>query len=138
MVEADSHTDPIRRGLERLVALDRVIEKAAQTVKKDTLLLFTADHSFDIRIRGGARGKPILEGLEAAEAETPKGPIRIPAVRMENGHTGEAVMVAAQGPGATRVRGYMLNTDIFRVMMDAFGWPIPKPAPTTTSTTSVR
>jgi alkaline phosphatase len=136
MVEADAHTDPIRRGLERLAALDRVIEKTAQTVKSDTLLLFTADHSFDVRIRGGVRGKPILEGLEAAEAETPKGPIRIPAVRMENGHTGEPVMVAAQGPGASRVRGYMLNTDIFRVMMDAFGWPIPKPAPATTSTTA--
>jgi alkaline phosphatase len=131
MVEADAHTDPIRRGLERLAALDRVIEKTAQTVKSNTLLLFTADHSFDIRIRGGARGKPILEGLEAAEAEAPKGPIRIPAVRMENGHTGEAVMVAGQGPGASRVRGYMANTDIFRVMMDAFGWPIPKSAPST-------
>jgi alkaline phosphatase len=129
MVEADAHTDPIRRGLERLVALDRVIEQTAKTVRSDTLLLFTADHSFDLRIRGGARGKPILEGLEAAEAAAPRGPIRIPAVRMENGHTGEPVMVAAQGPGASRVRGYMANTDIFRVMMDAFGWPIPKTSP---------
>jgi alkaline phosphatase len=132
MVEADAHTDPIRRGLERLAALDRIIEKTARTVKSDTLLLFTADHSFDIRIRGGVQGKPILEGLEAAEKETPKGPIRIPAVRMENGHTGEPVMVAAQGPGATRVRGYMANTDIFRVMMDAFGWPVPKTPPPST------
>lgn len=134
MVEADSHTDPIRRGLDRLAALDRVIEKTARTVKSDTLLMFTADHSFDIRIRGGVHGKPILEGLEAAEQETPKGPIRIPAVRMENGHTGEAVMVAAQGPGASRVRGYMANTDIFRVMMDAFGWRIPKTPGATSST----
>lgn len=132
MVEADAHTDPIRRGLERLAALDRVIEKTARTVKSDTLLLFTADHSFDIRIRGGVQGKPILEGLEAAEKETPKGPIRIPAVRMENGHTGEAVLVAAQGAGASRVRGYMANTDIFRVMMAAFGWPVPKTPPPNT------
>ena len=134
MVEADAHTDPIRRGLDRLIALDRVIAKTAQTVRSDTLLLFTADHSFDIRIRGGVKGQPILEGLEAAEAATPKGPIRIPAVRMENGHTGEAVLVAAQGPGASRVRGYMANTDIFRVMMDAFGWRVPK-EPQATSTT---
>lgn len=135
MVEADAHTDPIRRGLDRLVALDRVIEKTAQTVRSDTLLLFTADHSFDIRIRGGLYGQPLLEGLEAAEAATPKGPIRIPAVRMENGHSGEAVLVAAQGPGASRVRGYMANTDIFHVMMDAYGWRVPKathaPSPTT-------
>lgn len=132
MVEADAHTDPIRRGLDRLIALDRVIEKTAQTVKSDTMVLFTADHSFDIRIRGGVRGQPILEGLEAAEAATPKGPIRIPAVRMENGHTGEAVLVAAQGPGASRVKGYMANTDIFRVMIDAFGWQIPKSEQTLT------
>jgi alkaline phosphatase len=131
MVEADAHTDPIRRGLDRLVALDRVIEKTAQTVRSDTLLLFTADHSFDLRIRGGVHGKPILEGLEAAEAATPKGPIRIPALRMDNGHTGEAVLVAAQGPGAQRVRGYMANTDVFRVMMAAYGWSLPKPVPTT-------
>ena len=137
MVEADAHTDPIRRGLERLAALDRVIEKTARTVKSDTLLLFTADHSFDIRIRGGVQDKPILEGLEAAEKETPKGPIRIPAVRMENGHTGEPVMVAAQGPGASRVRGYMANTDIFRVMMDAFGWPISKRSPPAPATKTV-
>jgi alkaline phosphatase len=30
--------------------------------------------------------------------------------------------VAAQGPGADRVRGYMANTDIFLVMIRAFGW----------------
>jgi len=132
MVEADAHTSPIRRGLERLIALDRVIEKVSQQVRSDTLLLFTADHSFDLRIRGGRPGTPILEGLEAAEAESPKGPIRIPALRMDNGHAGEEVLVAAQGPGAQRVRGYMANTDLFNVMMEAFGWPVPKPTPTTT------
>ena len=131
MVEADAHTNPVRRGLERLVALDRVIERTSQTVRSDTLLMFTADHSFDVRIRGGLQGQPILEGLEAAEAAAPKGPIRIPALRMENGHSGEEVLVAAQGPGAQRVRGYMANTDLFRVLMDAYGWAVPKASPST-------
>ena len=138
MVEADTHTNPIRRGLDRMVALDKIIESTSKTVRSDTLLVFTADHSFDVRIRGGVHGKPILEGLEEAEKETPKGPIRIPALRMENGHAGEAVLVAAQGPGAQRVRGYMQNTDIFRVMMAAFGWPLPKPTPTTTAQQTVK
>ena len=132
MVEADTHTDPVRRGLDRMVGLDRAIAAASRIVGSNTLLLFTADHSFDIRIRGGRHGEPFLEGLEAAEAANPKGPIRITTVRMENGHAGEAVMVAAQGPGAQRVRGYMANTDVFSVMMGAYGWPIPKPAPITT------
>ena len=96
-------------------------------VRSDTLLLFTADHSFDVRIRGGAHGQPLLEGLEAAEAATPKGPLRITTLRMDNGHTGEEVLAAAQGPGAQRVRGYMANTDLFQVMMGAYGWPLPKP-----------
>ncbi len=134
MVEADTHAFPIRRGLERLIGLDKVIEKVSQLVRSDTLLLFTADHSFDLRIRGGKPGTPILDGLEAAEAESPKGPIRIPALRMDNGHAGEEVVVAAQGPGAQRVRGYMANTDLFRVMMDAYGWPVLKPAQTTNPT----
>ena len=122
MVEWDTHTDRIRRGLDNLVTLDRAIERTANTVGPDTLLLFTADHSFDLRLRGGTLGGEFLEGLEAAEAESPKGPVRIPTLRMDNGHTGEEVLAAAQGPGAERVRGYMPNTDLFRVMMAAYGW----------------
>jgi alkaline phosphatase len=125
MVEWDTHTDSLRRGLDRMVALDRVIEHTAQAAGGDTLLLFTADHSFDIRVRGGRPGVPLLEGFDEAEAKRieEKGrDIRIPAVRMDNGHTGEEVLVAAQGPGADRVRGYLANTDLFTIMMDAFGW----------------
>jgi alkaline phosphatase len=94
-------------------------------VTRDTLLVFTADHSFDVRLRGGRLGAPMLEGLEAAEAQAQvekRRDIRIPTLRMDNGHTGEEVLVAAQGPGADRVRGYMANTDIFHVMMRALGW----------------
>ena len=122
MVEWDAHTDRVRRGLDRIVTLDRAIERTARTAGPDTLLLFTADHSFDLRLRGGLLGTELLEGLEAAEAESPKGPIRITSLRMDNGHTGDEVLAAAQGPGAERVRGYMANTDLFRVMMAAFGW----------------
>jgi alkaline phosphatase len=128
MVEWDTHTDRIRRGLDRVVTLDRVIERTARTAGADTLLLFTADHSFDLRLRGGTLGGDFLDGLEAAEAESPKGPLRITTLRMDNGHTGEEVLAAAQGPGAERVRGFMANTDLFRVMMAAYGWD-PSDAP---------
>jgi alkaline phosphatase len=125
MVEWDTHTNVLRRGLDRLVALDRVIEQTAKTAGRDTLLLFTADHSFDIRVRGGQPGTPLLEGFDEAEAKRiaeKRSDLRIPAVRVDNGHTGEEVLVAAQGPGAERVRGYLANTDLFTVMMNAFGW----------------
>ena len=130
MVEWDTHTDRIRHGLDRFVTLDRVIARTAQKVGPDTLILFTADHSFDLRLRGGTFGPQLLEGLEQAEAETPKGPLRIPTLRMDNGHTGEEVLAAAQGPGAERVRGFMANTDLFRVMMAAYGWQASPPSPT--------
>ena len=42
--------------------------------------------------------------------------------RVNGGHAGEEVLVAAQGPGAARVHGYVDNTDLFGVMMAAFGW----------------
>lgn len=125
MVEWDTHTDSLRRGLDRMVALDRVIERTAGAAGRDTLVLFTADHSFDIRVRGGQPGVPLLDGFDEAEAkriEEKRRDIRIPAVRMDNGHTGEEVLAAAQGPGAERVHGYIANTDLFGVMMKAFGW----------------
>jgi len=125
MVEGDTHTDNVRRGLDRMVALDATVSRMAQTVGRDTLLLFTADHSFDLALRAGRLGDPLLTGLEDEQAKAAaekRRNIRIPTIRMDNGHTGEPVLVAAKGPGAERVRGYMRNTDIFRVMLSAFGW----------------
>jgi alkaline phosphatase len=43
-------------------------------------------------------------------------------VRVDDGHTGEEVVVAAQGPGAERVRGFIANTDLFHIMLAAYGW----------------
>ena len=56
MVEGDTHTDNVRVGLDRMVALDKTIARMASTVGRDTLLVFTADHSFDIALRGGLLG----------------------------------------------------------------------------------
>lgn len=125
MVEGDTHTDNVRLGLDRMVALDKVVAKMSTLAGRDTLLLFTADHSFDIALRGGRLGAPLLEGIDEEQAKAAaekRRNIRTPAVRMDNGHTGEPVLVAAMGPGAERVRGYLLNTDVFHVMMRAFGW----------------
>lgn len=129
MVEVDTHTDRLRRGIDHMVLMDKVIEQTASLVGRDTLLMLTADHSFDMQLRGGLLSTPLLAGLEEAEekAKAEKNPtLRTGTLRMENSHTGEPVIVAARGPGAERVRGFMLNTDLFNVMMQAYGW---KPAP---------
>ena len=116
MVEWDMHTPNIKRGLDRVVAMDNVIRETAERVKDDTLIIFTADHSFDLRVRGGKKGDPLFfpDGDEKVQAKQ--------AIRVDNSHTGEEVIAAAKGPGASRVRGFIRNTDLFHVMMAAYGW----------------
>ncbi len=136
MVEWDTHTDNLRRGLEQAGALDAVIRKTSESVGEDTLIIFAADHSFDLRLVSGQPGQPILP--ESAETDVsvrpselggwrcvPQGcapPVSRPNIRVGTSHTGEEVLVAAKGPGAERVHGFIPNTELFRIMMAAYGW----------------
>ncbi len=124
MIEWDAHTDDPQRGLDNLVGFDKLMREIASMVNlKETLLLFTADHSFELRTVGGRRGEPLLKGLdEWKEKNSPKDVVQIPAMRVGHSHTGEEVLAAAQGPGAARVRGYLPNTALFEIMLNAYGW----------------
>lgn len=123
MIESDAHTNNAEAGLDRLVKFDRLIREISEIVNpEETLLLFTADHSFDFRITGGGPDQPLLKGIDEWKAAGGGRSMKIAAVRMDNSHTGEEVIVAAKGPGAERVRGFMPNTQVFRIMMDAVGW----------------
>ena len=117
MVEWDLHTDDVKQGLDRTLVIDRVIRETAEKAGPRTLVIFAADHSFDIRLRGGGKGRPLLPEPASGSA-----PPASPPLRMDDGHTGEEVVVAAQGPGASRVRGFIANTDLFQIMMAAYGW----------------
>lgn len=121
MVESDLHTKELKRGLDRTLALDGIVRQVAQRMKDDTLIVFTADHSFDTRLKGGRKGEPLLPAQTGDSAD----PTAKPNVRVDDGHTGEEVLVAAQGPGAERVHGFFANTDLFHIMMAAFGWGKP-------------
>jgi len=128
MVEWDMHTNDVERGLNRSLTMDSLVRRAAARASEDTLIVFTADHSFDIRVRGGKREEPLVQdavppaagGNGAPAAQAPQPGQRY--VRMDNGHTGEQVLAAAQGPGAERVRGFIKNTDLFLIIMGAYGW----------------
>jgi alkaline phosphatase len=122
MVESDVHTEKILRGLDHVVQLDRSIRHAAERLGNNTLILFTADHSYDFRIHDGDKDEPILPPGTALDFGDDQDFIRLDNVRRDDDHTGEEVLVAAQGPGAERVRGFLSNTDLFRIMMDALGW----------------
>jgi alkaline phosphatase len=121
MVESDLHTETLLRGLERAVQLDRAIRQAAGRMAKDTLLLFTADHSYDFRVHDGRKGPPLVTAIDRSFGDDLR-TVRLPNVRRDDDHTGEEVLVAAQGPGAPGVRGILSNTDLFRIMMAAYGW----------------
>jgi alkaline phosphatase len=113
MVESDLHTDKLARGLERTAVFDRIIRSVAERAGGDTLILFTADHSFDLRIAGKSpRAEPLI---------SPAG-VAAKSVVVDGHHSAEEVLVAAQGPGANRVRGFIANTDVFHLMMAAYGW----------------
>jgi len=133
VVEWDAHTDDPREGLQHIVDFDRLIAEVEKRVDlKDTLLLFTADHSFGLQVDGGRRGEPLLEGYEAWKAtQKPYGKgetlIRLKNVMVNRTHTGEEVVALATGAGAERVRGYFPNTHLFEVMMDAWGWRADSP-----------
>lgn len=117
MVESDLHTDKLALGLERAATFDRIIQYTAARMAKDTLILFTADHSFDLRIAGKApKGAPLVTMSESGKAIAGKG------VVVDGHHSAEEVLVAALGPGSERVRGFVSNTDLFRIMMAAYGW----------------
>lgn len=61
MVESDCHTNRIVRGLKRVILMDNAIRRAAELTKPtETLILVTADHSYDFRIFRGRRNEPLL------------------------------------------------------------------------------
>jgi alkaline phosphatase len=122
MVEWDLHPTKPEQMLGQAVAFDKLIERTVKELaSKDTLVIFAADHSFDLRLRGGKKDKALLlpENAKESAAATPATKFD---VAVGTAHTGEEVLVAANGPGADRVRGFMPNTAIFQVMMSAFGW----------------
>ena len=110
---SDCHLGKTARSLSRIVELDKAVRNATGKHKSDTLILVTADHGYDLRIKGEAL-------TETARTATPQ---QIAAVAsLEDQHTAEEVTLIADGPGSEMAHGFMPNTQIFHIMMAAFGW----------------
>jgi alkaline phosphatase len=131
MVEWDAHTHDPKPGLDRLVAFDKLVKEIQSRVKlDDTLLLFTADHSFAIRVVGEDSGGSVLAGYDDWKAAGGKGPsVRLKSVVVDNFHSGEEVAAIAIGAGSERVSGFFPNTRLFHVMLDAWGFKPDAAAP---------
>jgi alkaline phosphatase len=113
VVFSDCHLSSARKSLTRIIELDKTVRAAAELHQKDTLVLMTADHSYDLRIKG----ESLVETSKSASSAQVAS-----AISLEEQHTAEEVPVVAVGPGAGRLRGFISNTDIFHVMMGALGW----------------
>ena len=121
MIEWDMHAGNLVRGLERVRVMDALIRQTAGDVGDDTLILFAADHSSDVRLRSGKPGESLISIANASPA-TPAANDPKAKVRADSAHTGEEILAAAKGPGAERLKGFIANTDLFKIMMAAYGW----------------
>jgi alkaline phosphatase len=79
----------------------------------NTLILFTADHSYDLRVKG--------DSLTKTSKASEHGKI-LSIVSLGDDHTGEEVPLLGMGPGSERIGGFMNNADVFKLMMTNFGW----------------
>lgn len=124
MVEWDSHTPDPKQGIDHVVAFDKLIGEIEKRVDlRDTLLLFTADHSFALRVVGEDSEGNILAGYDEWKASGSKeSTVRLKSIVVDNSHSGEEVAVMALGAGAERVHGFFPNTHLFDVLLDAWGW----------------
>lgn len=106
MVESNNHSTDVESTLRNALAMDKVIEAAVHRMAgTETLIIYTADHSYDVRLPSGPRNSEILD-----------------RVLINDTHTAEEVLVTAVGPGAEQITGYFRNTDLFHFMKTAFGW----------------
>ncbi|WP_336961380.1 alkaline phosphatase [Sphingobium aquiterrae] len=119
MVEWDMHTNKLQDGLRHVIEMDDLIRKVSAIAGKDTLILFVADHSYNLKLLSGTRDQPLAEQISARQATSGA---EVIAADTKGAHAGEEVVAAATGPGAERVKGFFPNTWLFNVMMAAFGW----------------
>ncbi|HEY1339049.1 MAG TPA: alkaline phosphatase [Bryobacteraceae bacterium] len=128
MVEWDLHPSRPERCLDTVVKFDKLIHKTTETAGKNTLVMFTADHSFDLRVIRGKKGQDVrLPSARNVGKDAPAAAETDVDVMVGSAHSGEEVVVAAQGPGSEKVNGFMSNTDLFKVMMSAYGWQADRP-----------
>jgi len=107
MVESNNHFKEADKSIEGAIRMDQIVRETAETFAgTDTLILVTADHSYDLRMPSGkGKTKDIFDSIQ-----------------IDGSHTGEQVPVFAQGPGAQAVQGFLRNTDLFHIMMKAYDW----------------
>jgi alkaline phosphatase len=106
VVHVDCHLKDVKKSLEQLMALDKIVERVVGKHSKDSLILFTADHSYGVRVEDQKRQKSANY---------------LGQVTLLDDHTGEEVPVLAAGVGSANVKGFVPNTKIHEWIAMALG-----------------
>lgn len=131
-IDRMAHHNNAALTLKGVLELDRAVQVALAFAERspDTLVIVTADHECGGLAVAGSLDQPypyepgggLLDTLLAGE----DGPFPVADSDYgfvigwaTTGHTSAPVPVTAVGPGAEGVRGFIENTDLFHVMVDA-------------------
>jgi alkaline phosphatase len=106
-------TGKSRTSLQRIIDLDKAVSVIGGELKNNTLIIYTADHGYDLRIKG----ETLTETSKASDHTK-----ILTSVSLEDEHTAEEVPLLATGPGSDRVHGFTSNTAVFHLIMQNFGW----------------
>jgi alkaline phosphatase len=131
-IDRMAHHNNAALTLKGVLELDRAVQVALAFAERspDTLIIVTADHECGGLAVAGSLDQPypyepgggLLDTLLAGE----DGPFPVADSDYgfvvgwaTTGHTSAPVPVTAVGPGAEGVRGFIENTELFHVMVDA-------------------
>ena len=94
VAHSDCHTGKTRTTLDRIVKLDNAARAAAESNRSNTMILFTADHSYDLR----SKGESLVETGKAFDHKKISS-----IVSLEDEHTAEEAPFLGMGPGSGRI-----------------------------------
>ena len=123
-IDEFAHRSNATRTIQAGQSLEATVALALdfQRTHRDTLVLVVGDHA-----TGGVAIENVDDEDESGAGATAEdGPFPIPGTDLEftvdwttGGHTGEATPITAQGPGADRLGGAQLNTDVHDAVLRA-------------------
>lgn len=133
MVDKQEHSIDGCGAIGDLVELDKAVQVALEFQKKnpDTLVIVTGDHSHSTQIVDGPTVGQQTLTLKTADGDPMN--LGYSTGIGGSGHTGSQIRVAAKGPQASNVSGFIDQTDLYSLMLGKTPSTLPS-GPTTTVT----
>jgi alkaline phosphatase len=136
MVDKQEHASDVCGAIGDLAELDRATQIALAFQEQDpnTLIIVTGDHSHSTQIVGGTSGGKATATVQTADGDPMTIGYSTANPGSSQGHTGSQIRVAAKGPQAANVNGFIDQTDLYRIMLGQTPSTLPE-GPTRTVTT---